>query len=222
MGPDLPPLTRPHLGTFSAERRSDSQLKPPVRVVDVEEMSTNSSIPASTTDALAKLEQHVDVRPVLYATKFVRPEEKLRGSSTAAVARFAIDSAFKSASRAISTGIPTDGWMIVTPAGLHIFKKSLMGGVGKAVGTLTNDVIAGVSVAHGKKATQTQITITMIDQSFATVWVRTAETYPALSPWIRGVSSGAPSDGGVAERLAAVPEAPTFDPQELLGSIGGH
>jgi len=182
-------------------------------------MATNSSIPAITTDVLKKLEQHVDGRPVLYATKFVRPEEKIRGASTVAVARFAVNSALKAASRALSSGVPTDGWLIVTPAGLHIFKKAIMGGPGKHLGTLTNDVIAGVSVAHGKKATQTQITITMVDQSFATVWVRTAETYPALSPWIRGAS--ARPDGGLGERLPAVPEAPAFDANELLQSVNG-
>jgi len=182
-------------------------------------MATNGPIPEVTTNYLAKLEEHVEGRLVLYATKFVRPEEKLRGTSTVAVTRFAIDAAFKSASRAISSGIPTDGWLIVTPAGLHIFKKAIMGGPGKEVGTLTNDVIAGVSVAHGKKITRTQITITMIDQSFATIWVRTAETYPALSPWIRGATASEAHDSGLGDRMPAVPDEAAFDANELLGSI---
>lgn len=184
-------------------------------------MAANSSIPTLTLEVLKKLEHHVDGRPVLYATKFVRPEDKLRGTSTVAVAKFAIDSALKTASRAISSGVPTDGWLIATPAGLHIFKKTMLGGIGKELGTLTSEVIAGVSVAHGKKPTQTKITISMVDQSFATVWVRTSETYPALSPWIRGASMSESPGDQLRDRLPAVPDAPLFDPNELLSSVAG-
>ena len=184
-------------------------------------MATNTSVPAVTIEVLAKLEAHVDGRPVLYATKFARPEERLRGTSTVAVARFAFDAALKSASRAIATGIPTDGWLIATPAGIHIFKKTTFGGVGKELGTLTSAAIAGVAVAHGRKSAQTKITITMVDESSATMFVRTAETYPALSPWIRGASIARSADDTLDERLPPVPEAPVFDADHLLQTING-
>lgn len=182
-------------------------------------MATNSSIPPATTDFLKALESHVDGRPVLYATKFVRPEEKLQGASSVALARFAVNAAFKQASRAIASGVPSEGWLIATPVGLHVFKKTTFGAIGKPLGTLPNSVISGVSVAHGKKPTKTQITITMVDQSSAGVWVRTAETYPALSPWIRGASASRSPDQGLSERLPTVPDAPIFDADELLGSL---
>lgn len=168
-------------------------------------MAANSSIPTITTDVLAKLEQHVEGRPVLYGTKFVRPEEKAKATS-----------------HVVASAVPNDGWLIVTPAGLHLFKKTVLGGVGKELTTLTNEAVAGVSVAHGKKSSQTTITIMMVDNSSATLSVRTNETYPALSPWIRGAANAPSGDGGLGSRLPSVPDAPAFDPNELLGSIGGH
>jgi hypothetical protein len=178
-------------------------------------MAEHSNIPQACTDELAKMSGKVDGRPVLYATRFARPDGNSKSSSTGAVARLAMDAAMREASQTIARGIPNDGWLVATPVGIHVFKKSLTGGIGSPLGTLTSDVIAGVSVAHGKKATRTQITITMIDQSFATLSVRTAETYPALSPWIRGQSS----DDNLANRL---PEGPIFDTEELLRSMPGH
>lgn len=168
-------------------------------------MAANSSIPTITTEVLAKLEQHVEGRPVVYGTKFVRPEDKS-----------------KAASQVVASAVPSDGWLIVTPAGLHLFKKTVLGGVGKELSILTNEEVAGVSVAHGKKSSQTKITVMMVDHSSATLVVRTNETYPALSPWIRGASNAPSGDGGLGSRLPAVPDAPSFDPNELLGSIGGH
>lgn len=182
-------------------------------------MAFNNSIPRATTDYLAKLEHHVDGRPVLYATRFLRPDGKLKAPTSVAVARFAVDAALKAATLAISSGIPSDGWLIATPAGIHIFKKTLSGSVGQALGTLTKDVIATVSVAHGKKATKTQITVTMVDQSFATVWVRTGETYPALSPWIRGASSAASVERGLTDHL---PAEPAFDADHLYDQTTGQ
>ncbi len=178
-----------------------------------------SPVPQTCIDYLQKLSSHVEGRPVLYATKFHRPEGKLKGTSTVAVAKFAANAALKAASRAIASGIPGDGWLIATPAGIAVFKKSLIGGVGKHLGTLTADAIAGVSVAHGKKATRTQITITMADQSYATVWVKTAETYPALSPWIRGQSA---AQADAQSPLKAAPGTVLFDPDQLLNSLPGH
>lgn len=178
-------------------------------------MAQLSNIPEACMNELAKIEGKVDGRPVLYATRFTRPDGKLKGPSTGAVARLAMNATMKAASEAIASGIPTDGWLVATPVGIHMFKKSLTGGIGSPRGILTSDVIAGVSVAHGKKATRTQITITMIDQSFATLSVRTAETYPALSPWIRGQSA----DDSLADRL---PDGPIFDTEELLRSMPGH
>ena len=179
-------------------------------------MPSTAPIPHVCTDRLNKLSEHVQGQPVLYATKFVRPEEKLKGGSTAAVARFAANAALKAASKALSSGIPTDGWLIATHGGIWIFKKSLTGGVGAHLGTLTPETIASVSVAHGKKMTQTTITVTMVDQSAATVWVKTTETYPALSPWIRGqMAAPTPVPG-------AVSDGPLFDPNELLESLPGH
>lgn len=183
-------------------------------------MDSTAPIPRACADRLNKLTDHVSGEQVLYATRFMRPEGKLKGASTVAVARFAVDAALKAASRAIASGIPGEGWLIATPTGIWIFKKSLTGGVGSHLGTLTAEAIAGVSVAHGKKATKTQITITMVDQSFATLWVKTAETYPALSPWIRGQAVTAPT--GLDAALPPVPNAPLFDPDELLNSLPGH
>ncbi len=182
-------------------------------------MESTSPLPQTCTDQLLKLSSHVDGQQVLYATKFNRPDGKLKGPSTVAVARFAANAALKAASRAIASGIPGDGWLIATPTGIAIFKKSLIGGVGSHLGTLTADAIAGVSVAHGKKATRTQITITMVDQSFATVWVKTAETYPALSPWIRGQSE---AQADAMSPLNVPPGTPLFDPDQLLNSLPGH
>ncbi len=182
-------------------------------------MAQHSNIPQACMDALAKISSKVDGRPVLYATRFARPEGKLKGPSTGAVGRLAIDATTKAAGRPIASGIPADGWLVATPVGVHVFKKTLTGGIGASLGTLTGSVIAGVSVAHGKKATRTQITITMADQSFATLWAKTEETYPALSPWIRGQS--APSDS-LADHLSQAPDAPLFDTEELLRSMPGH
>ena len=178
-------------------------------------MPQHSNIPQACTDELAKISGKVDGRQVLYATRFTRPDGKLKGPSTGAVARLAMDATMKAASQAIASGLPADGWLVATPIGIHVFKKGLTGGIGSELGVLGSDVIVGVSVAHGKKATRTQITITMKDQSFATLSVRTAETYPALSPWIRGQSS----EDSLANRL---PDGPIFDTEELLRSMPGH
>lgn len=178
-------------------------------------MAQHSNIPQACTDELAKMSGKVDGRTVLYATRFARPDGHSKSASTGAVARLAMDPSMKASSQTIARAIPSDGWLVATPFGIHLFKKSLTGGIGSPLGTLTGDVIAGVSVAHGKKATRTQITITMIDQSFATLSVRTAQTYPALSPWIRGQSS----EENPADRL---PDGPIFDAEELLRSMPGH
>lgn len=176
-------------------------------------MAFNSSIPEATTAYLGKLAEHVEGRHVLYATKFLRPEGKIKGTSTGALARFAIEAALKASSQALASGIPNDGWLIATPSGIHIFKKSLTGAVGAPLGTLTSNVIESVSVAHGKKASKTKITINLVDYSSATVLVRTGETYPALSPWIRGAGS---TDDSLADRLPSSPDALSFDTEALL------
>lgn len=167
-------------------------------------MAANSSIPAVTTDVLSKLERHVDGRPVLYGTRFARQDNE-QGRTTTSVR--------------LANEIPNEGWLIVTPAGLHLFKKTVLGGPGKELATLTNDVVAGVSVLHARKLTRTQITITLADQSLATIHVRTVETYPALSPWIRGATGNPTADSGLGERLPAVPDASSFVPDELLGLL---
>lgn len=180
-------------------------------------MPSNAPIPQACTDRLNKLGKHVDGDQVLYATRFSRPDEKIKGTSTVAVARFAANAALKAASKALSSGIPTEGWLIATHGGVWIFKKNLTGGVGNHLGTLTPETIAGISVAHGKKPTTSTITITMVDQSAATLWVKTAETYPALSPWIRGqMAAPTPAPG------ASPSSAPLFDPNELLETLPGH
>lgn len=124
--------------------------------------------------------------PVLYATQYSRPDNRLRGTSTARVAQFAFDNALKSLSQAIGSGLPTDGWIVMTDAGMGVFSKKLTNGIGSHKGTIPNHLIASLSVKHEKKPGRARIDVIFSDASEVILMTKTKETYEALSPWVQG------------------------------------
>lgn len=146
----------------------------------------SGSIPQATINFLEGLRGHVGGLPALYATKFIRSDEQADAEANAR-ARTAFDAALNT-SHDVASAVPADGWIIATPRGIHLFRKSFTGGVGTEIGLLAGDVIASVSAEHGRKGSRSHIDIEMVDGSAARLQVRTGDTYPALAPWIRGAS----------------------------------
>lgn len=160
---------------------------------------------------LQKLSAKVDGKQVLYATRFLRPEGKVKGTKTSALARAAFEASLKQVSKALASGIPNDGWIVVTEDGLSIFGRTpVTNGVGAHKGTITKQYIQSVAVKHSRKPGKSEIFLILADDSEATLLVKTKETYSALSPWIQGLAA-------VAE--AAIPQ--TFDTDELFRKTTG-
>lgn len=124
--------------------------------------------------------------PVLYATCYARPDNRLKGTSTGRVAQYAFDNALKSLSQAIGSGLPTDGWIVMVPEGMGVFSKKLTNGIGSHKGTIPNHLIASLSVQHEKKPGKARIDVIFSDASEVTLMTKTKETYEALSPWVQG------------------------------------
>ena len=158
---------------------------------------------------LQKASQKVDGQVVRYATRYARPEGRLKSPSVGGLAKATFDASLKAASKAISSGLPNDGWIIVTKAGLGIFGRvPITDGIGSHKGTIPTELIAAVAVAHDKKPGKATITMTFVDQSEAILVTKTRETSLALSLWAKGVADAA------AEAAEEV-EEPLFD-VELL------
>ena len=153
------------------------------------------AIPQATITYLEGLRSHVGGLPALYATKFVRSDERADAEANAR-ARTAFDAALNT-SHDIASAVPADGWIIAPPRGIHLFRKSFTGGVGTDVGVLTGEVITSVTAEHGRKGSRSYIEIAMIDGSSARLQVRTGDSFPSFAPWVRWSSMrlvGSPAD----------------------------
>lgn len=151
----------------------------------------------------------MDGETVMYATQYARPDNRLKGTSTARVAQFAFDNALKSLSKTIGSGLPTDGWIVMTSTGMGVFSKKVTGGMGSHKGTIPAKLLASVSVQHDKKPGKATLFVIFADQSEVTLHAKTKETYEALSPWIQGLGQGATSP--LAGPGSIAPSAPTDD-----------
>lgn len=158
--------------------------------------------------ALVKASKKVDGQVVRYATRYTRTDGRAKSTSGAGPTTATFDADLKAESGAISNGLPKDGWIIVTKDGLGVFGRTpITEGIGSHKGTIPNDLVAAVAIAHGKKLGKATITITFTDQSEAVLVNKTSETYPALSLWARGVADAAPEP--------ETSEAVLFDPDLL-------
>lgn len=151
----------------------------------------------------------MDGVPVLYATQYGRPDNRLGGTSTARVAQFAFDNALKAVSQAIGSGLPTDGWIVMTDTGMGVFSRRVGGSIGAHKGTIPNKLIGSVSIQHDKKPGKARIDLIFADNSEVTLFTKTKETYEALSPWVQGRSAGASSP--LVGPGSSAPNAPTDD-----------
>lgn len=168
---------------------------------------------AKCDEVLERIRKHVDGETVLYASEYGRPDNRLNGASTARVAQWAFDNALKAASHAISSGLPTDGWFLVTPSGLAVFSRKALGDrIGSHKGTIPHELVSSVSISHGKKLGRCTIDVMFADHSEATMFTKTKVTYPAISRW---------TDLMIATGEATPAEAPTFDANVLFDSNPG-
>ena len=178
--------------------------------------SEQKATPGLTDDGkceamLRKISQKVDGQPVLYATEYNRPDAQRKSTTTAALAKAAMEAALKAASATLQSGLPNSGWIVVIPAGIAVFTRATLGGgPGTHKGTIPTKLIHKVSVKHDKKPGKANIFVVFADNSEATLRTKTKITYPALSPWIQGMA------------VPAVAEAPpAFDHQALFADSPG-
>ncbi len=169
-------------------------------------------------NVLLKASKKMEGAPVVFATEYSRPDNRLRGTSYKAVATYAFDNALKAKSKALGSGIPTDGWIVVTDEGLGVFTRR-MGGIGSHKGTIPLDLIAAIGVQHNKKPGKATIEMVFADHSEVTIFTKTKATYEALSPWIQGRANAATSP--LAGPGATAPndlDNPAFDMDALFES----
>ncbi len=156
--------------------------------------------------------KHLGGQHVVYATQYGRPDNRLQGTSAIRVAQFAFDHAVKAASKALSTGLPTDGWIVITHEGIAVFSTSPFGDrIGKYKGTIPHNLVASISVDHSKKPGKTILDVTFIDHSEVRMFTKTKATYPAMSDWTHGIVLGAEKDESPASGPADADGAPLFD-----------
>ncbi|MGH1504722.1 MAG: hypothetical protein ACRBI6_14270 [Acidimicrobiales bacterium] len=167
---------------------------------------------AQARQALDKMSRHADGAPVHYATEFARPDNRLRKANAGAAAKWAFDHALKATSVAIGSGIPQDGWLLVTDAGVQVHTRRMIGDrIGTLKGTIPHEMIASISIDHGKKMGRNRVTVIFADDSEVVLLTKTRVTYPALSAWSALLRSDAPADYG---------DGPIFDPNQL--EVQGH
>ncbi len=169
-------------------------------------------------NVFAKASKKMGGVPVMYATEYARPDNRLEGTSNGAIARYAFDNMLKAGSKALGSGLPTDGWIVVTDDGMGVFSRR-MGGIGTHKGTIPFDLIATISVQHEKKPGKATIEFVFADMSEVIIRTKTKATYEALSPWIQQRSNAATSP--LAAPGANAPDslgAPGFDMNALYES----
>ena len=143
--------------------------------------------------ALQKASQKVDGKVVRYATRYARPEGRIKSPTTGGLARATFDAALKAGSAALSSALPNDGWIVVTKEGINVFSRMpITDGIGSHKGIVSTEMLSSVTINHGKKI---GILLTFVDQSEALLVTKTRDTYPALSIWARGVADTAPAPG---------------------------
>ncbi len=172
---------------------------------------------------LEKASLKMDGAVALYATEYFRPDNRLGGTGAASVAMYAFDSALKSASKLIGSGIPTDGWIVATDDGIGVFSRRLAGGgIGSHKGTVPPDLINSVSVKHAKKPGRAQIDIVFADMSEVTLFTKTKATYEALSPWVQGRNAVATSPlSGPGSSAPDAPDERLFDMDAIFETNPG-
>lgn len=165
----------------------------------------------------------MDGAVVLYATEYFRPDNRLGGTGAASVALYAFDTALKSASKLIASGIPSDGWIVVTDDGIGVFSRRLAGGgIGSHKGTIPPELIGSVSVQHAKKPGRAEIGIVFADLSEVTLFTKTKATYEALSPWVQGRAGNATSPlTGPGASAPDSPDESLFDMDAIYESNPG-
>ncbi len=151
----------------------------------------------------------------LYATEYSRSDEQLKTTGMLSLAMAAVDAAAKSTSKSISSGIPTNGWLIATPDGLSIMGRGFLGKVGPHKGTIPNKLLAQIGTTpHGSKC---QLSILFVDGSEVGLLARTRQTVPLASIWAAGVNNAVQA---AAHAIAQANQQ--FDPNQLMRSQGAH
>ncbi len=164
-------------------------------------------------EVLDRIAKNVDGQYVIYATEYARPDNRLRGTRVSHAAQWAFDNAMKSMSKALASGLPADGWLVVTHEGISVFTRSMLGDrIGSLKGTIPHDWLASMSVDHGKKIGKNTLDLIFADNSEVTLHTKTKVTYPALRDWTDFVVSGA------AEAARHDATGPIFDADALYAA----
>lgn len=166
-------------------------------------------------EVLDKAAAKVGVASVAYATEFSRADEQLKSTGMVGLASAGIGALGKAGSKSIASGIPTNGWLVVTDEGLNICGRAFLGKIGASKGVIPHNLVAQAQVGEGDWPGQYLIAIQFADGSVAQLTSKTKAANKALGAWVSNMNQVA-----VAAQAQAQTQAQTFDANALYAQGG--